>query len=148
MTAAFLAFVLSQTKTLLSDSCFCSWGLFAALLLLGISPNFGYGQNNETSNPTILTGLYGTIRSGEFPAPYGNDIDETWEIQVREGYRIHLHFTTFDLEDSYEDDVGACAYDYLQVTICKCFSHFVKNEIFHSILPRNLHEYDQSKQNH
>ena len=109
-----------------------------------MSPIFGYGQNNETSNPTILTGSYGTIRSGEFPDPYGNDIDETWEIQVREGYRVHIYFTTFDLEDSFEDDVGACAYDYLEVTILvNVFRILLKITKFHFVLHRNLHKHDQ-----
>ena len=54
--------------------------------------------------------------SDDFPTPYGPNINKTWEIRVREGYRVHLHFTTFDLEDSNDEDQGgACAYDYVQV---------------------------------
>ena len=84
--------------------------VFAILVIGFLSSVFG--------ELTEMTGLYGTIRSGdEYPSPYGDNINKTWRITVREGYRVHLYFTTFDLEDSYEDDVGACAYDYVQVSI-------------------------------
>jgi len=84
-----------------------------------LSPLFTSGQDDSSSDSsTILTGTtHGTIKSGGFPTPYGDNIDQTWEIRVREGYRVHIYFTTFDLEDSYEDDIGACAYDYVQVRI-------------------------------
>ena len=68
-----------------------------------------------------LTGTYGTIKVGDSRNPYGDDIDRTWRITVRPGYRVHVYFTTFDLEDSYEDDIGACAYDYLQVYLNSFF---------------------------
>lgn len=103
-----------------------SFTLFATLLFVGLSSNLVCGQGND---PTVITGTYGTITSDGFPAPYGPDISKTWEIRVREGYRVHLYFTTFDLEDSYDEDFGgACAYDYVQIAgfrkFCGNFEQF------------------------
>jgi len=63
-----------------------------------------------------LSEPHGTFQSPRFPSPYQNDLDITWEISAPEGYQIVVYFTTFDLEDSYDEDYGGvCAYDYVQV---------------------------------
>ena len=59
---------------------------------------------------------HGIIKSPGFPAPYVDNQNITWNISAPPGYQIVLHFTTFDLEDSYDEDHGgACAYDYVEV---------------------------------
>jgi len=83
--------------------------MFSILMVAGCLSSYTFAEVIE------LNGLYGTIRTDGYPRPYGDDVNKTWRITVREGYRVHLYFTTFDLEDSYEDDIGACAYDYVQV---------------------------------
>lgn len=71
----------------------------------------------SASAVTHLSGLFGRFKSPNFPNPYGNDVSKEWRIQVRNGYRIKFKFTNFDLEDSYDADLGgACIYDYVMVS--------------------------------
>ena len=58
---------------------------------------------------------FGVIASDNFPSPYPDNIDKSWNITTRPGFKIRLHFTSFDLEDSYEEEGGSCVYDYVQV---------------------------------
>ena len=64
-----------------------------------------------------VEGTWGMIKLGEHPAGYENNLDITWRITVRPGYRVSVEFTTFDLENSYEKGNGSCVYDYLQVVL-------------------------------
>ena len=60
---------------------------------------------------------HGEVTSPNFPSMYGNEEELSWRIIVDEGYQIQYYFTEFQLEDSYDEDQGgACAYDYVEVT--------------------------------
>lgn len=54
--------------------------------------------------------MYGEILSPNYPQAYPNEVEKSWDIEVPEGYGIHLYFTHLDLELS-ED----CAYDSVQI---------------------------------
>ncbi|XP_066116251.1 complement C1s subcomponent [Saccopteryx bilineata] len=54
--------------------------------------------------------MYGEILSPNYPQAYPNEIEKSWDIEVPEGYGIHLYFTHLDIELS-ED----CAYDSVQI---------------------------------
>ena len=59
---------------------------------------------------------YGIIESPHYPQTYQDDEDITWHITAPEGYQIVIYFTSFDLEDSYDEELGgSCVYDYVQV---------------------------------
>nr|XP_039250841.1 mannan-binding lectin serine protease 2-like isoform X3 [Styela clava] len=66
----------------------------------------------------ILRGeTFGQFESPNHPAPYGNNLEKEWRIEVRDGFRIKLRFSAFDLEDSYDPDLGGpCVYDFVKVT--------------------------------
>ena len=65
-----------------------------------------------------LSGEHGRIESPGYPEPYANDQDITWTITVEQGYKIELFFTVFDVEDSYDEDLGgSCVYDYVKVSL-------------------------------
>lgn len=68
--------------------------------------------------PVEITGVeHGELTSANFPSGYANDLEQSWRITVEEGYQIQYFFTEFELEDSYDEDQGgACAYDYVQVS--------------------------------
>ncbi|XP_062931579.1 complement C1s subcomponent [Cynocephalus volans] len=55
--------------------------------------------------------MYGEILSPSYPQAYPNEIEKTWDIEVPEGYGIHLYFTHLDIELSEN-----CAYDSVQIT--------------------------------
>ncbi|XP_077026028.1 complement C1s subcomponent [Tamandua tetradactyla] len=54
--------------------------------------------------------MYGEILSPNYPQAYPNEIEKSWDIEVPEGYGIHLYFTHLDLELSEN-----CAYDSVQI---------------------------------
>ncbi|KAM6214738.1 complement C1s subcomponent [Rhynchocyon petersi] len=54
--------------------------------------------------------MYGEILSPNYPQAYPNEIEKMWNIEVPEGYGIHLYFTHLDLELSEN-----CAYDSVQI---------------------------------
>ncbi|XP_037370313.1 complement C1s subcomponent [Talpa occidentalis] len=54
--------------------------------------------------------MHGKILSPNYPQAYPNEVEKTWDIEVPEGYGIHLYFTHLDIELS-ED----CAYDSVQI---------------------------------
>uniref|UniRef100_A0A8C5KUG7 Complement C1s subcomponent n=1 Tax=Jaculus jaculus TaxID=51337 RepID=A0A8C5KUG7_JACJA len=54
--------------------------------------------------------MYGKIVSPNYPQAYPNEIEKTWDIEVPEGFGVHLYFTHLDIELS-ED----CAYDSVQI---------------------------------
>lgn len=54
--------------------------------------------------------MYGEILSPNYPQAYPNEIEKSWDIEVPEGYGIHLYFTHLDIELSEN-----CAYDSVQV---------------------------------
>ena len=59
---------------------------------------------------------HGRIESPGYPEPYSNNEEITWTITVDEHYKIELFFTVFDVEDSYDEDLGgSCVYDFVQV---------------------------------
>jgi len=62
-----------------------------------------------------ITSEYGVIASKNYPNPYPDNINKTWNIFVKPGFKVRIYFTTFDLEDSYEEETGFCAYDYVKV---------------------------------
>ncbi|XP_027976920.1 complement C1s subcomponent [Eumetopias jubatus] len=54
--------------------------------------------------------MYGQILSPNYPQAYPNEIEKSWDIEVPEGYGIHLYFTHLDIELSEN-----CAYDSVQI---------------------------------
>ncbi|XP_070266847.1 complement C1s subcomponent [Myotis yumanensis] len=54
--------------------------------------------------------MYGEILSPNYPQAYPNDVEKTWDIEVPEGYGIHLYFTHLDIELSEN-----CDYDSVQI---------------------------------
>uniref|UniRef100_A0A8C0TK12 Complement C1s n=2 Tax=Canis lupus familiaris TaxID=9615 RepID=A0A8C0TK12_CANLF len=54
--------------------------------------------------------MYGEILSPNYPQAYPNEIEKSWNIEVPEGYGIHLYFTHLDIELSEN-----CAYDSVQI---------------------------------
>ncbi|KAE8589730.1 hypothetical protein XENTR_v10017711 [Xenopus tropicalis] len=74
-----------------------SW--FLILLLLGCV---------HSSFPS----MYGEITSPNYPQGYPNNVEETWEISVPEGFGIHLYFIHLDIEPSEN-----CEYDNVQVMV-------------------------------
>ena len=63
-----------------------------------------------------LGGNYGLIESPNYPQHYPTNQNLTWHISAPEGYQVVIYFTVFDLEDSYDSDLGgSCIYDYVKV---------------------------------
>ncbi|MEQ2315853.1 hypothetical protein AMECASPLE_026676 [Ameca splendens] len=58
----------------------------------------------------LLSELYGSLQSPNFPEPYPRDTELNWNISVPDGFRISLFFSHFDLEPSY-----LCEYDFVKV---------------------------------
>ncbi|KAM4743106.1 mannan-binding lectin serine protease 1 isoform 2-T2 [Anableps anableps] len=58
----------------------------------------------------LLSEMYGSLQSPDFPDPYPRDTKLNWTIGVPDGFRISLFFSHFDLEPSY-----LCEYDYVKV---------------------------------
>ncbi|XP_059538087.1 complement C1s subcomponent [Myotis daubentonii] len=54
--------------------------------------------------------MYGEILSPNYPQAYPNEVEKTWDIEVPEGYGIHLYFTHVDIELSEN-----CDYDFVQI---------------------------------
>ncbi|XP_059880225.1 complement C1s subcomponent [Delphinus delphis] len=54
--------------------------------------------------------MYGEILSPNYPQAYPNEVKKSWDIEVPEGYGIHLYFTHLDIELSEN-----CAYDSVQI---------------------------------
>ncbi|XP_006862816.1 PREDICTED: complement C1s subcomponent [Chrysochloris asiatica] len=54
--------------------------------------------------------MYGEILSPNYPQAYPNEIEKSWDIEVPQGYGIHLYFTHLDIELSEN-----CAYDSVQI---------------------------------
>ncbi|XP_036393050.1 mannan-binding lectin serine protease 1 isoform X2 [Megalops cyprinoides] len=70
------------------------------VLLLGVA----LGQ------AVLLTDMYGTLHSPNFPESYPKEAEATWNISVPSGFQIKLYFIHFDLEPSY-----LCEYDFVKV---------------------------------
>nr|XP_002128632.1 mannan-binding lectin serine protease 1 [Ciona intestinalis] len=59
---------------------------------------------------------HGILESPHFPSPYPDNVDITWVLTAPSGYQMKLYFTHFDLEDSYDTDLGgSCVYDYVKI---------------------------------
>lgn len=56
--------------------------------------------------------MYGEVLSPNYPQAYPNEVEKSWDIEVPEGYGIHLYFTHLDIEMSEN-----CSYDSLQVRV-------------------------------
>uniref|UniRef100_A0A2K6P532 Complement C1s n=1 Tax=Rhinopithecus roxellana TaxID=61622 RepID=A0A2K6P532_RHIRO len=54
--------------------------------------------------------MYGEILSPNYPQAYPREVEKSWDIEVPEGYGIHLYFTHLDIELSEN-----CAYDSVQI---------------------------------
>ncbi|MEQ2195219.1 Mannan-binding lectin serine protease 1, partial [Xenoophorus captivus] len=59
----------------------------------------------------LLSEMYGSLQSPNFPEPYPRDTELNWNISVPDGFRISLFFSHFDLEPSY-----LCEYDFVKVS--------------------------------
>uniref|UniRef100_UPI00398EA694 mannan-binding lectin serine protease 2-like n=1 Tax=Pristiophorus japonicus TaxID=55135 RepID=UPI00398EA694 len=57
-----------------------------------------------------LNDMFGEFQSPGFPAAYGDNIYQTWNICVPSGFAIKLYFSHFSLEPSYR-----CDYDYIKI---------------------------------
>lgn len=69
---------------------------------------------------------HGRIESPGYPEPYENNEEVIWTITVEENYKIELFFTVFDLEDSYDEDLGgSCVYDFVQVYLVQITSWLI-----------------------
>uniref|UniRef100_UPI00398F4307 complement C1r-A subcomponent-like n=1 Tax=Pristiophorus japonicus TaxID=55135 RepID=UPI00398F4307 len=55
--------------------------------------------------------MFGEISSPDYPAPYPNDTQAKWSIEVPLGYRVKLQFSFFQVEPSQR-----CIYDHLKVS--------------------------------
>ncbi|XP_075441099.1 complement C1r subcomponent isoform X2 [Ascaphus truei] len=58
--------------------------------------------------------MYGIITSPDYPKPYPNDNQSSWDVAVPDGYRISLTFLLLDIEPSEN-----CNYDYVKVSADK-----------------------------
>nr|XP_012788686.1 unnamed protein product [Sorex araneus] len=56
--------------------------------------------------------MYGEILSPNFPQTYPNEVEKVWDIEVPEGYGIHLYFTHLDIELSEN-----CEYDSVKIVL-------------------------------
>lgn len=63
--------------------------------------------------------MYGEILSPNYPQAYPNEVEKSWDIDVPEGYGIHLYFTHLDIELSEN-----CAYDSVQV----CYNEHIQDK--------------------
>lgn len=54
--------------------------------------------------------LHGEILSPNYPQAYPNEVKQTWDVEVPEGFGIHLYFTHLDIEQSEN-----CLYDSVQI---------------------------------
>lgn len=54
--------------------------------------------------------LHGEILSPNYPQAYPNEVKQTWDIEVPEGFGVHLYFTHLDIELSEN-----CLYDSVQI---------------------------------
>ncbi|XP_004643635.1 complement C1s subcomponent [Octodon degus] len=54
--------------------------------------------------------LHGEILSPNYPQAYPNEIKQTWDVEVPDGFGIHLYFTHLDIEVSEN-----CLYDSVQI---------------------------------
>lgn len=54
--------------------------------------------------------MYGEILSPNYPQAYPNEVVKIWDIEVPEGFGVHLYFTHLDIELSEN-----CAYDSVQI---------------------------------
>nr|XP_039250838.1 mannan-binding lectin serine protease 2-like [Styela clava] len=80
------------------------------LLLISTTPLFSRPVEHH------LNEISGKIKSPSYPKSYPENVNISWYIEVKPGYRVELYFTEFDLEDSYDEDQGgACVYDFLKV---------------------------------
>uniref|UniRef100_A0AAZ1Y1L4 CUB domain-containing protein n=1 Tax=Oreochromis aureus TaxID=47969 RepID=A0AAZ1Y1L4_OREAU len=75
------------------------------LVLISLIFSLGLGAQQLS-----LSGMYGSLRSPNFPEPYPRETQLRWNISVPDGFRIKLYFSHFDLEPSY-----LCEYDYVKV---------------------------------
>ncbi|KAM6434900.1 mannan-binding lectin serine protease 2 isoform 1-T2 [Liasis olivaceus] len=57
-----------------------------------------------------LDKMYGRITSPDFPNVYPNSKERIWNITLPQGYTIHIYFTHFNIELSYQ-----CEYDYVKL---------------------------------
>nr|BAC41341.1 mannose-binding lectin-associated serine protease [Halocynthia roretzi] len=71
---------------------------------------------NSVFSAELLTAHFGNFSSPNYPRSYPDNSNLTWNIRVQHGYRMSIRFSTFDLEDSYEDGIGSCVYDYVEIT--------------------------------
>ena len=77
--------------------------------------------------------MHGVITSPNHPAPYGDNLEMRWIINVPEGYNVRLILTEFDLESG----TGVCEEDYVMVSLIwvHIFGIFITDHImsyFHS----------------
>ena len=55
---------------------------------------------------------HGVVKSPNYPSNYGNNMDETYTIEVAAGRRISIDFASFTIESH-----GTCDYDYVMITV-------------------------------
>ena len=72
----------------------------------------------ECAAMIMLNDMSGVFESPAYPAPYGDDLDMTWKISAPPGFQVLIYFSVFDLEDSYDEELGgSCVYDFIEVTL-------------------------------
>ncbi|XP_077466854.1 mannan-binding lectin serine protease 1 isoform X2 [Stigmatopora argus] len=80
------------------------------LLLLRLLPSLGPAPTATATETTRLTGVFGSLASPRFPAPYPDDTPRRWELAVPVGFRVRLYFSHFDLEPC-----DSCQCDHVRV---------------------------------
>ncbi|XP_041824186.1 mannan-binding lectin serine protease 1 isoform X2 [Melanotaenia boesemani] len=75
--------------------------------LFMISLLFSHGLATQ-----LLSEMYGSLQSPNFPEPYPRETELRWNISVPDGFQIRLYFSHFDLEPSY-----LCEYDFVKVEV-------------------------------
>uniref|UniRef100_A0A6P8I6B2 Tolloid-like protein 2 n=1 Tax=Actinia tenebrosa TaxID=6105 RepID=A0A6P8I6B2_ACTTE len=79
-----------------------------------IAPALVPPNNKEEYCVNRLNDTSGTFSSPKHPHPYPTNMSCTWHIAVPDGKKVHLRFTSFDLENATNKD-GDCTNDYVEI---------------------------------
>ncbi|XP_076821725.1 mannan-binding lectin serine protease 1-like [Clavelina lepadiformis] len=86
----------------------------------------------ECAAVIMLNDMSGVFESPAYPAPYGDDLDMTWKISAPPGFQVLIYFSVFDLEDSYDEELGgSCVYDFIEVEHLGKRQRYCGNSVFH-----------------
>ncbi|XP_065061581.1 mannan-binding lectin serine protease 1-like [Rhopilema esculentum] len=86
----------------------CNWCVLIILLSV-LTNGFAYPADQKECGGA-LSGLFGRLKSPNFPEKYPDNLRCSWNIAVPAGFYISLNFTQFDTEN-----YDGCEYDYVVV---------------------------------